>query len=34
MEGSIKMIWHYGGNLLRLGPYMGHNIIGTPEQII
>jgi hypothetical protein len=30
MEGSIKTIWHYGGKLLRLGPYTGHNIIGTP----
>jgi hypothetical protein len=26
------MMWHYGGNLLRYGPYMGHNIIETPGQ--
>ena len=24
------MIWHYGGGRSTKGPYMGHNIIGTP----
>jgi hypothetical protein len=34
MGVSIKSIWHYGGKLVKLGPYMGHIIIGTPDYIL
>jgi hypothetical protein len=34
MEGLIKILWHYGWCFPDRGPYMGHNINGTPESTI